>query len=589
MEEGEMRKHGLFLIFFILGSIVFPQNFDVYLAHLDFYTKADVVRSRDSTQIWDWLKSHASAREDCFAYVAWCDSDGNFFSDVSTSKNVSDQDFWKAIFLENKDNFVSESTYSDDAMENVIYVCQSAKAFGSTVGFFCGVVRNSTVKKYIQSSPDAQNSNISSTSDTQNSNAQSESATSATTDKNGGSEFDSPLLSFLHKKVSLFGKETEFFFILDFVKSVLFILVVILLIIANSKLRKRNRELEEKLGRIRKISKSENKLGERKFSENEIGKSEFDKTEIENQFRENEDKFGKTEFNKIGSERKFSKTEISKAKTETVIERSRNDQSLNERASATLSNRISIPFAPPAKIENESDSVIESLENQIAEKKELEAKVRLLESECEKLRSENEKRAAQGENLAAENEKLRVTNSELLAKIEIAASEKENAAVQIACANEKYEVAAEQIKQQVEMIGRTEKSFEVLTEKAQSGVEKQGAVNEQIYEIERESIALQEANSVISNIAEMTNLLAMNAEIEAAHAGEAGKGFSVVANEIRRLAEDSGEQSRRIGVQLSKITATISEIVTSSKLASDALDDVFREIDSANQIVKGRV
>ena len=241
-----MRKHGLFLIFFILGSIVFPQNFDVYLAHLDFYTKADVVRSRDSTQIWDWLKSHASAREDCFAYVAWCDSDGNFFSDVSTSKNVSDQDFWKAIFLENKDNFVSESTYSDDAMENVIYVCQSAKAFGSTVGFFCGVVRNSTVKKYIQSSSDAQNSNISSTSDTQNSNAQSESATSATTDKNGGSEFDSPLLSFLHKKVSLFGKDVEVFFILDFVKSVLFILVVILLIIANSKLRKRNCELEEK-------------------------------------------------------------------------------------------------------------------------------------------------------------------------------------------------------------------------------------------------------------------------------------------------------------------------------------------------------
>ncbi|MBR4631191.1 MAG: hypothetical protein IKO57_12265 [Treponema sp.] len=553
-----MRKHGLFLIFFILGSIVFPQNFDVYLAHLDFYTKADVVRSRDSTQIWDWLKSHASAREDCFAYVAWCDSDGNFFSDVSTSKNVSDQDFWKAIFLENKDNFVSESTYSDDAMENVIYVCQSAKAFGSTVGFFCGVVRNSTVKKYIQSSSDAQNSNISSTSDTQNSNAQSESATSATTDENGGSEFDSPLLYFLHKKVSLFGKETELFFILDFVKSVLFILVVILLIIANSKLRKRNCELEEKLGRIRKISENENKLSKTEFSENEI----------ENQFRE---------------------SKIHKAEAETVIERSRNDQSLNERASTTLSNRISIPFAPQAKIENESDSVIKSLENQIAEKKELEAKVKNLESECEKLRSENEKRAAQGENLAAENEKLRATNSELLAKIEIAEGEKENAAVQIACANEKYEVAAEQIKQQVEMIGRTEKSFEVLTEKAQAGVEKQVAVNEQIYEIERESIALEEANSVISGIAEMTNLLAMNAEIEAAHAGEAGKGFSVVANEIRRLAEDSGEQSRRIGIQLSKITSTIEEIVASSKLASDALEDVFKEIDCTNKIVKERV
>jgi methyl-accepting chemotaxis protein len=116
-----------------------------------------------------------------------------------------------------------------------------------------------------------------------------------------------------------------------------------------------------------------------------------------------------------------------------------------------------------------------------------------------------------------------------------------------------------------------------------SGVGRTGLeeVAQDIQEIARESEGLLEINGVIQNIASQTNLLSMNAAIEAAHAGEAGKGFAVVADEIRKLAENSAEQSKTIGTVLKKITDSFSLI----RKAADGVLGKFGAIDTGVKLV----
>ncbi len=128
-------------------------------------------------------------------------------------------------------------------------------------------------------------------------------------------------------------------------------------------------------------------------------------------------------------------------------------------------------------------------------------------------------------------------------------------------------------------------SFADLRSNSQVGIDKQKAVNDRIEQIETQSQMLQEANVAIANIASQTNLLAMNAAIEAAHAGEAGKGFAVVADEIRKLSETSTAQSKTIGNQLTNIKESIGEVVSASSEASVAFESVSKKLEETDALV----
>lgn len=125
-----------------------------------------------------------------------------------------------------------------------------------------------------------------------------------------------------------------------------------------------------------------------------------------------------------------------------------------------------------------------------------------------------------------------------------------------------------------------------------AGKGKLGGVSELIKDIQGRSQGLIDANKVIQSISAQTNLLAMNAAIEAAHAGDAGAGFAVVADEIRTLAELSQSRSKEIAASIAGIRGGIEKVVLSSAEAEKAFENIVshvRKVDDLETEIKSAV
>jgi methyl-accepting chemotaxis protein len=121
-----------------------------------------------------------------------------------------------------------------------------------------------------------------------------------------------------------------------------------------------------------------------------------------------------------------------------------------------------------------------------------------------------------------------------------------------------------------------------LAESSEAGRADLQKVSADIQEIAHESESLLQINSVMQTIASQTNLLSMNAAIEAAHAGESGKGFAVVADEIGKLAENSSAQSKTISAVLKKVKTMIDTITKSTGIVLERFGAIENDVQTVS-------
>jgi methyl-accepting chemotaxis protein len=157
----------------------------------------------------------------------------------------------------------------------------------------------------------------------------------------------------------------------------------------------------------------------------------------------------------------------------------------------------------------------------------------------------------------------------------------DNQSSNMAQASSSIEQMVANIRAVTDTLIRNEKNVQILMDASEVGRIGMQEVTDNIREISHKSEGLLEINAVMKNISSQTNLLSMNAAIEAAHAGEAGKGFAVVADEIRKLAQSSSEQSKKVGSVLKEIKDSIDKIT----ISTESVLGKFEAIDSSVKTV----
>ncbi|MEL5721080.1 MAG: methyl-accepting chemotaxis protein [Treponemataceae bacterium] len=187
-------------------------------------------------------------------------------------------------------------------------------------------------------------------------------------------------------------------------------------------------------------------------------------------------------------------------------------------------------------------------------------------------------------NQAASVTETSATMEEIIRTIEQLNTSIESQAASVTQSSASIEEMVANIASITESLNENNKAMGNLAEQIEAG--RNGAVdtNNFVKQMSERSDALSEAASVIQNIASQTNLLAMNAAIEAAHAGDSGKGFAVVADEIRKLAEESNNQGKQIA---NMIKETLAIIVKMTKAGKDA-EEIFNRVYEVSEQIANR-